>query len=220
MSWVDHNADPDGHRHWPNEELVRFVGRCKGDIGRQVLEVGCGAGGNLRLLAEHARVVGLDLDPDVLKAAYRNLSAWLDEEHLARTSLITADILREAPGDWPSCFDGIVDSMVSQHFDWLTHFALYRKYRAWLRPGGWLFLYHLSDVYRCRRGTVQADCLTVAGLPDLFPTAGQFCLAGGHLLAEALGQAGFAINERRSVSKGYPSGAIAEYSVIVAEAQS
>lgn len=64
-------------------EAVRWVGRF--GVPQRILEVGCGTGHNLRLLAEHypeAEIAGVDLSPDMLRQAERQTAA-----HRARVRL-------------------------------------------------------------------------------------------------------------------------------------
>ena len=63
-------------RKYPHEELCRFIGRRFSHLSNEersrlrVLEVGCGSGGNLRMLSEeNFQVYGVDLSTEGLEGA-------------------------------------------------------------------------------------------------------------------------------------------------------
>jgi ubiquinone/menaquinone biosynthesis C-methylase UbiE len=98
--------------------------------GSRILEVGCGRGIALPVLAElcqPSRLVGLDVDPALLDEARRNLSG-----SGANCELVCADV-REMPFD-DGCFDIVVDFGTLYHIarptDGLSEIARV------LRPGG------------------------------------------------------------------------------------
>jgi ubiquinone/menaquinone biosynthesis C-methylase UbiE len=98
--------------------------------GARILEVGCGRGVALPVFArlcEPARLVGLDIDPELLAVAAESL-----REHDATAELVAADV-REMPFD-DAAFDVIVD------FGTLFHIACPQAASAEiarvLAPGG------------------------------------------------------------------------------------
>lgn len=203
--WAAHYASPDGYRWWPSEELVRAVGgRYLGDV----LEVGCGNGANLWFLAERTagRVVGLDGNVEAIRAA---------DEHMDRrgslVELLRGDIFALPFAD--GSFDSLVDCMVSQHVPWDRHPALYAEYRRVLRPGGWLFLYHLTD--RTTGGqTRRPDHDRLA----LFPAAGLTCLPNRWALGAVVQDAGFVNVMVAGMAREYPAGDVAHYAVVTGTA--
>jgi SAM-dependent methyltransferase len=108
------------------------------DVGR-VLEVGCGQGIGLSLLADrfpNAQIVGVDLDPGMIRRAGRRVAALGDRVELR------VDDLSSLP-DPPGSFDVVVDFAAVHHVpDWRS--ALSEIARA-LRAGG-EFLFEDHDV--------------------------------------------------------------------------
>lgn len=209
--WAEHYATGSGFRRWPCEELVRAVG------DRQfgtVLEVGCGNGANLWFLAEHAQwVVGVD---GYAPAASVARGYVLGRRGKDNVTVREGDIRSLDIAD--GTVDAVVDVMVSQHVGWQEHWALYREYRRVLRPGGWLFLYHLSE------GTTtvgdEAEAFTWARVP-MFPQVTPFCLPPAWALAGAVRRAGFEVTDAsvRGMTRWYPGGHTAHYTVIEGEAR-
>lgn len=212
-AWAAHYATAQGLRRWPSEELVRATARRGGDLG-DVLEVGCGNGGNLWFLAEHAsRVVGLDASQAALALArgYMAVRGCSD-----RVELLPADVTERLPFR-DGCFGTVVDSMTSQHVPWASHPVVYREYRRVLRPSGAVLLYHLNAgcVTATGRGKPGYDVATLA----LFPTAGLTCLPDEGELCDALRAAAFDVSELRTLALTYDDGQVASYSSITAVAR-
>jgi cyclopropane fatty-acyl-phospholipid synthase-like methyltransferase len=115
-------------------------------------------------------------------------------------------------------FDGVADLMVSQHVPYLQHRALYREYRRVLKPGGWLFLYHLTSRTTGRAGAGPEKNFPDHERLDLFPDAGFTCLPHAEALTCLLMAAGFEVKDQRGLSREYPGDAVAHYAVIEAVA--
>jgi cyclopropane fatty-acyl-phospholipid synthase-like methyltransferase len=91
-----------------------------------VLELGCGAGVPVtRFLAEHHRVVGVDVSPGQLRLA---------RVHVPDAQLIQADMssLHFAPDS----FDAVVAFYAISHVPREEHSRLIGRVHGWLRPGG------------------------------------------------------------------------------------
>lgn len=209
--WAAHYSSGLGFRYWPCEELVRSVaGRRFGTI----VEPGCGNGANLWLLAEHAdRVIGVDSNRVALDAA----AAYMETRRVSdRVTVLQGSVtnLPVAAGQ----ADAIVDSMVSQHWPYHEHAEVYREYRRALRPGGWLFLYHLIDGTTAHGGMTTGSPWTFESLPMLFPDAGLTCLPPVWALGDAMRVAGFKVSPHRAVTKHYADRQTAMYAVIEGEA--
>lgn len=219
-TWAAHYATPGGYRWWPSEELVRAVaGRELGDT----LEVGCGNGANLWFLA--SKTVGTVVGLDGCTTALERATAYLRDKGCgteARESrpghrvwktgvqLLRGDIAQLPFAD--ASFDSLVDCMVSQHTRWVDHAGLYREYRRVLRPGGWLFVYHLTN-----RTTGATWPLIDHQRLALFPNAGRVCLPGAGALGATVAEAGFA-PRLSGMQREYPNGDIAHYAVVSATA--
>jgi cyclopropane fatty-acyl-phospholipid synthase-like methyltransferase len=128
-----------GVRLWPSEALIRFASK-RLRAGQHALELGCGAGGNLAVLAMMGLdVVGMDRDPAMLTLARENLSRFglRDGARLMHASL--PDL------GWRGPFDAILDVQCVQHVvDEAARRATLANIAAALRPGGWFFSMHLS----------------------------------------------------------------------------
>lgn len=201
-----YRASAAGARWWPNEELVRSVS----GMGRRenVLEVGCGVGGNLWFLAEHAdHVTGIDISEEALTLCAEHM---VRRRAMRNVGFSRSDVLSLPYGRE---FDFIVDSMVSQHIPWADHPKAYAEYRRVLSDNGRLFLYHLDN-------WTSADSAPIAhrdyeGLM-LFPKVGLICLPTLDELEKALESAGFTVLTHRRVMKTYTNGLTASYAVIEA----
>jgi SAM-dependent methyltransferase len=106
--------------------------------GQVVLDFGCGTG-TLALLMKRAcpgaRIVGIDIDPQVLEIARRKISrSGLDIE--LRQGLFGADTFP------PASLDRIVSTLVLHHLTSEEKLAVLRAMRTALRPGGEL---HIAD---------------------------------------------------------------------------
>lgn len=216
-TWDETYRHAAGCRWWPAEELVRAVARRQGGfLGRRMVEVGCGNGANLWFLAEHAsRVVGLDFSPVALSAA---------REYMARRDLVRhysdrvehdVEFVRASAEAIPlanESVDALVDCMVSQHVPWAAHLSLYREYRRVLRPGGWLFLYHLTSLSTGQREQAgdAFDCTRY----EMFPDVGLCCLPSQGALTRTVEHAGFRVGGRRGHAREYPDGCATHYAVI------
>ena len=223
--WAAHYATPAGYRTWPCEELVRFCGSRGFRLGDRVLEVGCGNGANLWFLANYVDVVGIDMLQPVLReaasyCAYRGCGIGTADSWPGHrvwnmdVSLTAADAgrLPFAAG----AFDGVVDCMVSQHMPWMAHERVYAGYRRVLKPGGWLWLYHLDNLTVTHRG-LQSDVYDWGALA-LFPSVRLFCLPPSWALRGACEDAGFVRRSVRGLAVEYENGSVAHYTSIAAEA--
>jgi SAM-dependent methyltransferase len=113
-------------------------------LGREVLEVGPGAGGNCALLHRRgARVRGVDISAEMVKLARSRNATWCD-----------GDTFVHAPGSrWPlpdASFDLIFTVTVLQHnLDDAAVESLAREMRRVLRPGGNVICF--EDTLQVRR---------------------------------------------------------------------
>ena len=119
----------------PGIELQGLAGRL--DDSGAVLDIGCGAGVPIaRLLAERNRVTGVDISPEMVLRARRNVPAG---------NFVCADIMTvDLP---PSSFDAVVALYTVFHLPRTEHPRLFRRVREWLKPGGYLLctLSHHSE---------------------------------------------------------------------------
>lgn len=220
-AWDVLNDTPGGQRWWPNEELVRALGRRRAALGwdaygkGRVLEVGCGNGANLWFLAEGAytEVRGLDISPTALGLARK----YLDQRGVGeRVTLDEGDLGTRLPY-YDAAFDIVVDVMASQHLPWKAHPAVFQEYRRVLTPGGWLFVFHLDSETTHGEQAVPLQDYDYEEV-GLFGAGPLFCLPPRVLLQDRLVAAGFHMPNVAGLQRVYDSGAVASYAVIDAEA--
>ncbi len=100
-------------------------------VGMKVLEVGCGAGDVVLLLAEMVgpggTIVGVDNNPAILETAWQRVQA----AGLPNVSLVSGDILTIALDD---DFDAVMGRLILVHTQ--DKVALLRKVSTHVRPGG------------------------------------------------------------------------------------
>jgi len=125
---------------YPAEDLVRFIVRNfnkkKQKSKINILEVGCGPGGNLGYFAKEGfSIYGLDFSRVAIQKANRNLDKnypnWKGE-------LIRADILTHNFNK--NKFDAIVDNEMSCCLSLNQTIAIYKKLSKSLKKGGKVFL--------------------------------------------------------------------------------
>jgi len=163
--WYDASYSKAGYnaqRKYPNEELCRFIGGIspKGH-NLSVLEVGCGSGSNLWMLAEQGyNVTGLDISPESLR---------LSQQLLKRRNL-SATLVEGAMQDLPfedNSFDLVVD-VFSSYCLVIEEFQKYlmSAYRV-LRDSSLLFIYtpsKKSDAFLYHSPSKLIDESTLDGI--------------------------------------------------------
>jgi len=102
-------------RKYPNEELCRFIGRKYSTIKNKkkikILEVGCGPGGNLWMLAnEGFETYGIDFAPESILLAKKNLNDRRLKAHLKVSNMTKLDYQ-------DNYFDVIIDIFSSCHLN-------------------------------------------------------------------------------------------------------
>ncbi len=233
VSWDEHYATEAGYRMWPNEELVRWI---SGRKFERALDVGAGTGSNLRLLNEHADCV-VALEPnETARGHLRNVKEIEDDQYGDGDSITIVDGDLRSLDEEDDSFDLVVDCMTSQHLKWAEHQAVYEEYARVLKPGGWMWLYHLNSETRCaiklrepelERAIREENRLAVPRASrlwpfdyyelSLFPTVGCFCMPTMYDLAICLEMAGFEQpTDVRKLQRAYPNGDIASYAILAA----
>lgn len=208
-AWEEAYASrPGAFRHYPNEELVRFLGRTvfrdtrlAERSGIRVLEVGCGNGANLwAVAAEGCQAHGMDLSPTGLELA----RATLDRRRV-QASLAVADALR-LPYRTGS-FDAAYDVVTLQHLPFADLGRAYAEIHRVLRPGGRFFSCHMGagtwdhDHGGGRR--VGHHTFDNMGPGALFPNLGTISLPEAEDVEGELRAVGFGAIEIEDVVKSY-----------------
>lgn len=161
-------------RRYPNESLIAFLAQHYFSIPREarqdirILELGCGSGANLWMLAhEGFSVTGLDFSPTGLSYCREMLNNW----HV--DAALTLGDMTDLPFD-DAEFDVIVDVVSMQHLNFQQHQqALHEIWRT-LKPGGRFFSYHLGAASTAFSAieAKKIDAITLENIPAGYPLAG------------------------------------------------
>lgn len=131
-------------RRYPNEALIQFLAAnyfslpLKKRRKIRILELGCGSGANLWMLAKESfDVYGVDIAPTGIKLAKKMMKLWNASAKLKTGNMRKLDF----PDNF---FDVIVDVVSVQHVDLKGHNEIYREVYRCLKPGGLFFQWHLG----------------------------------------------------------------------------
>jgi SAM-dependent methyltransferase len=123
-------------RRWPNEEFARFMGRHFFGRGpARILELGCGSGANLRLIADEGfEAWGIDLEPLYVRVCEaflkaKGLQATLHVANMADTGLPDRH------------FDAVADVFSAYCLDDAGHHRMLGEVARLLKPGGRFFAF-------------------------------------------------------------------------------
>lgn len=165
-------------RLYPNEELLRFMGTYYFSIPpeerkeRRILEVGCGSGANLWMIArEGFEAHGLDLSEEALRLCQQVVSRWQVSATLKQGSML-------ATGYPDAHFDAVVDVFSGYCFDEKDFDIYLDEVTRILKPSGRFFSYTPSknnDSFRDPGPSKAIDDSTLDGLHrPTSPFYGQF----------------------------------------------
>lgn len=169
----DHGYD--SQRKYPNEPLIQFLAANYFSIPKKerskvkILELGCGSGANLWMIArEGFNTYGQDISRAGIELSKKMLK---DYDLNATLSVCNFKEL-----DYPNnFFDAIVDVVSLQHTDLAGHAESLAEIYRCLKPGGRFFSYHLGDKsfsYKEHKGGYVDDS-TVETIQDpTFPLYG------------------------------------------------
>jgi cyclopropane fatty-acyl-phospholipid synthase-like methyltransferase len=207
-----------GLRYWPNEELVRFVGRRygqKGGSGLAVAELGCGNGANLWFLADEGfETWGIDHSSTALARAEALMRRRQLEANLGLGSLGHVVPLPSAS------FDLVVDIQAFQHLTMEQHLIAYSEAARLLKPGGMFFSVHLSantsDVGDRGPKLDQWAWKNITCLTAVFPGNGQVCMPPRSVFVDTVEKSGLQVRQIETVRKTYGQ-RVAEWFVLEAD---
>lgn len=155
-------------RRYPNEELLRFFGRCYFALPRarrrrlRVLEVGCGSGANLWMIGrEGFATYGIDLSAKAIALCRKMADSW----DIPPPNLKVADMTAIPYPD--GYFDVIVDVFSSYCLDNRGHARFLDEIARLLRPGGRFFTYtpsKASDAFKKHAPSRMLDRNTLDGI--------------------------------------------------------
>ena len=132
---------------YPNEELVRFIGRNFFKIPREerrnlkILEVGCGQGANLWFLAKEGfDVYGIDVSP----SAIRKAKNYLESEWNIRSVKLYKQDIRDIQFE-DEMFDVIIDVATIWCVSYTDHMRVYERIFRLLKSGGYFWSFHIAE---------------------------------------------------------------------------
>ena len=150
--------------------------------GQTVLDLGCALGDQTAALLAGgaARVIGFDANQELLDAARAR--------HLAGAEFRHADLAQLA--DCGTQADGIWCGFTAAYF--VDFERVLRLWRHLLRPGGWIALTEIDDLFGHAPLEEKAQTLLREYVADAF-AAGRYDFHAGHKLPASLKRAGFSI---------------------------
>lgn len=176
MSIVDDYQRQFGWRSWST-----VLDALPSLVDSTVLDLGCGVGDLAdALVTRGARVIGIDGNEQLLDAARAR--------GLAKAEFRKADLL--APLDVDTPMDGIWCSFAAAYLP--DPIATLAAWRTLLRPGGWIALTEIDDLFGHEPLDTRARTLLDDYARDA-RSAGRYDFHRGRRLGELLGEAGFAV---------------------------
>jgi SAM-dependent methyltransferase len=200
-------------RRYPNEELVRFLARhffpIPPDERRAVpiLEVGCGSGANLWMIAREGFAAhGIDISAEGLRLCREMLAGWGAEAELCHSDMAA---LPFADGTLAA----VVDVFSAYCLDEAGMSRFLDEVARVLRPGGRFFTYtpsKLSEAFTNHAPSTLIDGSTLSAIErPTSPFTGNhypFRFATNAELEAALVSRGFAITMSERVARSYRDG--------------
>jgi SAM-dependent methyltransferase len=214
--WYDKSYGHSGfsaQRRYPNEELLRFLGRHYFSIPRsqrsaiRVLELGCGAGANLWTVArEGFDAHGIDLSSEAINLCRQMLESWGVSATLSAGSMTACPY---AVGH----FDVLLDVFSSYCLDESGFGKVLDEVSRLLRPGGRFFSYSpskASDAFRDPGPSRAIDASTRDGIhratSPYFGNNYPFRFITGQEYQDALGARGIRTVYSEKVGRTYNDG--------------
>jgi ubiquinone/menaquinone biosynthesis C-methylase UbiE len=145
-TWDDSYKKGEGLRWWPEQELIRFLGRVYGATWSLVkvahgkaLDLGCGTGRNMWALHEAGfEPYGCEASLDALVLA----GPYLEQRQVTTAMLISAELPQILYAD--GLFDLVIDCQTIQHLSVEEHAAVYGEVARVLKPGGRFWSMHVG----------------------------------------------------------------------------
>jgi SAM-dependent methyltransferase len=228
QSWYDKSYRHSGlsaQRRYTNEELLRFLGRHYFSMPRaqriaiRVLELGCGSGANLWMVArEGFEAHGIDLSPEAISLCRQMLESWSVSATLNTVSMTACPYADEY-------FDVLLDVFSSYCLDESGFAKFLDEVSRLLRPGGRFFSYSpskASDAFRDPGPSRRIDASTLDGIRrETSPYYGNYYpyrFITGQEYQSALSARGMRVVYNETVGRTYNEGKeYFEFVVIVGE---
>ena len=195
-------------RRYPNEALVRFLGRYyftelrRRRKNMRFLEVGCGSGANLWVIAKEGfDTYGVDNAPSSLPLCRKMLESYGVK---AKLSIGTVRKLNYKS----NFFDVIADILTVEHTDIRGHHEAFAEIFRVLKPGGRFFSWHLGSKSAnfTHGGGNKLDRYTVDNTPNTdvpYSNNGITCFLTVPLARRLLTSAGFVDINIERVTRSY-----------------
>ncbi|BEU86829.1 hypothetical protein TAMA11512_02930 [Selenomonas sp. TAMA-11512] len=211
-------------RWYPNTELLSFLGshgfmgNPEGNRGKKILEVGCGSGANLWMLAKEGfDAYGVDGSEEAIKLADKHLrEKWNVEANLS------TGFFHELPYE-SETFDIVVDVVSLMCLDLEMSRRVLREITRVLADGGLFYSYRLSDrsAMYMNSGGQFVDSATVSDITrDGMPLAhnGAMSFWSPNRVMEEYGACGLCVESIERCTRTYQNGLLAvEYLSIAAK---
>ncbi len=183
-------------RRYPNEQVIQFLASHYFSLPRskrrkiKVLELGCGSGANLWMLAKEGfDAYGMDIAPSAMKLCKQMLEHYDVKAKLSVGNMKHLDF----KGNF---FDAIIDVMTVEHTDLKGHAETYREIFRTLKGGGRFFSWHLGSksVNFTHGGGKKLDRYTIDNVPNThvpYANNGITCFITAKRARQMLAKAGF-----------------------------
>jgi ubiquinone/menaquinone biosynthesis C-methylase UbiE len=212
-----------GQRLYPNEALLQFLAANYFQLSMEergkvkVLEVGCGSGANLWMMAKEGfQVEGVDSSAKALELAQIHLrEKWGVSALLKNGSFLDLPYAKDS-------FDAVVDVVSLQHIGMQDSRSALREVARVLQPCGKFFSHRLSDhsvMFSQATDLERIDSCTITNISDpSLPLAnnGPVSFWSPTLARMLYEEAGLAILSISRVERTYVNGAVVEYLAIEA----
>ncbi len=210
-------------RRYPNEALIQFLAgnyfylpiNKRGGI--RVLELGCGSGANLWMVArEGFSAYGIDIAPTGISLCKQMLNLWGVKADVRLGDMKKLDFKN-------AFFDIIFDVVSMQHITTQEHTSAYKEAHRCLKKGGYFFQWHLGkrSTPFMHGGGKRIDRLTIDNIsnPDMpLYNSGPTCFLTPADAKIMLRSAGFKKISIETVTRSYKEMAqIIEYLSITAK---
>ncbi len=195
-------------RRYPNEQVIQFLASHYFSLPRskrrkiKVLELGCGSGANLWMIAKEGfDTYGIDLAPTSIDLCKQMLASYGVKAHVSVGNM-------KHPNFRSAFFDAIVDVVSVQHTNVKGHQEAYDNIFRCLKKGGRFFSWHLGSksINFTHGGGKKLDRYTVDNTPRTtvpYPNVGILCFLTAPLAKRLLKASGFVDIHIERVTRTY-----------------